>query len=230
MPGMDDFSYRDGTLWSEQVSLASVAERFGTPVYVYSRSTLVDHYRRFAKAFQSISPLICFSAKALSNVHLLRVLAQQGAGVDVVSGGELHRAMVAGVDPERVVFAGVGKSADELRLAVRRDIRCINVESEAEVDLLASIAREERRRPRLAIRVNPDVAPDQRTPAKTTTGTRGGKFGIDIDRARRRAVRAHLRRRVPARRGLPSAPRQPHLRPAGVRARAGSTAGRGDRA
>lgn len=180
---MDDFTYRDGTLCSEQVSLASVAERYGTPLYVYSRGTLVDHFRRFAKAFQALSPLICFSAKALSNVHLLRVLAQEGAGIDVVSGGELHRAMVAGVDPERVVFAGVGKSADELRLAVRSDIRCINVESEAEVDLLAAIAREEGRRPRLAIRVNPDVAPDQRTPAKTTTGTRGGKFGIDIDRA-----------------------------------------------
>ena len=180
---MDDFTYKDGALWCEQVPLESVAARFGTPLYVYSRRTLVDHYLRFAKTFAGVSPLVCFSVKALSNTHLLRALANEGAGLDVVSGGELHRAIAAGADPDKVVFAGVGKSAEELRLAVRHDIRCINVESEAEADLLASIAREERRQPRVAIRVNPDIAPDQRTPAKTTTGTRGGKFGVDIERA-----------------------------------------------
>ncbi|CAI7976200.1 Diaminopimelate decarboxylase [Frankia sp. Hr75.2] len=180
---MDEFSYRDGTLWCEQTELREVAEKFGTPTYVYSAATLVDHYVRFAKAFESINPLICFSAKALSNVHLLRLLAGQGAGIDTVSGGELHRALVAGVDPERIVLAGVGKSVDELRAAVRHDIRCINVESEAEVELLARVAREEDRRPRLAIRVNPDIAPDMRTPARTTTAIRGAKFGVDIERA-----------------------------------------------
>lgn len=180
---MDEFTYRDGALCCEGVPLTSVAERFGTPTYVYSTSTLTDHYRRFAKTFATINPLICFSAKALGNVHLLRLLGNEGAGIDAVSGGELHRAMVAGIDPERTVLAGVGKSADELREAVRRDIRCINVESEAEVDLLSRIAQEEGRRPRLAIRVNPDVAPDRRTPTQTTTGTRGGKFGVDIERA-----------------------------------------------
>ncbi|GIJ08662.1 diaminopimelate decarboxylase [Micromonospora andamanensis] len=180
---MDEFAYRDGSLHCEGVPLTSVAEQFGTPTYVYSASTLIDHYRRFAKAFDAINPLICFSAKALSNVHLLRLLGREGAGVDAVSGGELHRAMLAGIDPERTVLAGVGKSETELREAVRRDIRCVNVESEAEVELLARIARQEGRRPRLAIRVNPDVAPDERTPARTTTGTRGGKFGVDIDRA-----------------------------------------------
>ncbi|GIJ22179.1 diaminopimelate decarboxylase [Micromonospora lutea] len=180
---MDEFAYRDGALHCEGVPLTSVAEQFGTPTYVYSASTLIDHYRRFAKAFDAINPLVCFSAKALSNVHLLRLLGREGAGVDAVSGGELHRAMLAGIDPERTVLAGVGKSETELREAVRRDIRCINVESEAEVELLSRIARQEGRRPRLAIRVNPDVAPDERTPARTTTGTRGGKFGVDIDRA-----------------------------------------------
>ncbi|CUU60673.1 diaminopimelate decarboxylase [Parafrankia irregularis] len=180
---MDEFSFRDGTLWCEQTPLREVAEKFGTPTYVYSASTLVDHYVRFAKAFESIDPLICFSAKALSNVHLLRLLGDQGAGIDTVSGGELHRALLAGVDPERIVLAGVGKSADELREAVRRDIRCINVESEEEVALLARIAREEGGRPRLAIRVNPDIAPDLRTPARTTTAVRGVKFGVDIERA-----------------------------------------------
>ncbi|MEX5636005.1 diaminopimelate decarboxylase [Parafrankia sp. FMc2] len=180
---MDEFSYRDGALWCDQTSLREVAEQFGTPTYVYSASTLVDHYVRFAKAFESIDPLICFSAKALSNVHLLRLLGEQGAGIDTVSGGELHRALAAGVDTERIVLAGVGKSADELRDAVRRDIRCINVESEEEVALLARIAREEGRRPRLAIRVNPDIAPDLRTPARTTTAVRGVKFGVDIERA-----------------------------------------------
>ncbi|MFI7077757.1 diaminopimelate decarboxylase [Micromonospora sp. NPDC049903] len=180
---MDEFTYRDGTLHCEGVPLTSVAERFGTPTYVYSASTLIDHYRRFTKAFDAVNPLVCFSAKALSNVHLLRLLGREGAGVDAVSGGELHRAMLAGVDPERTVLAGVGKSEAELREAVVRNIRCINVESEAEVELLSRIARQEGRRPRLAIRVNPDVAPDERTPARTTTGTRGGKFGVDIDRA-----------------------------------------------
>ncbi|MCK9901611.1 diaminopimelate decarboxylase [Parafrankia colletiae] len=180
---MDEFSYRDGALWCDQTPLREVAEQFGTPTYVYSASTLVDHYVRFAKAFESIDPLICFSAKALSNVHLLRLLGEQGAGIDTVSGGELHRALAAGVNTERIVLAGVGKSADELRDAVRRDIRCINVESEEEVALLARIAREEGRRPRLAIRVNPDIAPDLRTPARTTTAVRGVKFGVDIERA-----------------------------------------------
>ncbi|MEV2237724.1 diaminopimelate decarboxylase [Micromonospora sp. NPDC049891] len=180
---MDEFAYRDGSLHCEGVPLTSVAEQFGTPTYVYSASTLIDHYRRFAKAFDAINPLVCFSAKALSNVHLLRLLGREGAGVDAVSGGELHRAMLAGIDPERTVLAGVGKSETELREAVRHNIRCVNVESEAEVELLSRIAREEGKRPRLAIRVNPDVAPDERTPARTTTGTRGGKFGVDIDRA-----------------------------------------------
>jgi diaminopimelate decarboxylase len=124
---MDGFTYSDRTLWCEQVPLEEVARQFGTPLYVYSRSTLVDHYRRFAKSFASVSPLVCFSVKALSNTHLLRVLTDESAGLDVVSGGELHRAIVAGADPEKIVFAGVGKSAEELRLAVRHDIRCINM-------------------------------------------------------------------------------------------------------
>lgn len=180
---MDDFRYRGGALWCEGVPVTALAERFGTPTYVYSANTLTDHLQRFSKAFAAIRPLVCFSAKALSNVHLLRLLARHGAGVDAVSGGELHRAFLAGVDPDRVVLAGVGKSVAELREATRRGIRSINVESEAEIDLLARIAAEEGRRPRVAIRVNPDVAPDLRTPANTVTGTRGGKFGVDIERA-----------------------------------------------
>jgi diaminopimelate decarboxylase len=180
---MDDFEFRDGALWCERTSLTSIAERFGTPTYVYSAATLSSHYRRFAKVFEPLRPLVCFSAKALSNVHLLALLGREGAGIDTVSGGEMHRAMVAGIDPERIVLAGVGKSEEELRVAVQRDLRCINVESEAEVELLSRIAVAEGRRPRLAIRVNPDVAPDRRTPARTTTGTRGGKFGVDLDRA-----------------------------------------------
>lgn len=179
---MDEFTYRDGALWCEQVPLAQIAEQFGSPTYVYSAGTLVDHYTRFAKAFGSLAPLICFSAKALGNIHLLRLLGREGAGVDTVSGGEMHRALVAGIDPERIVLAGVGKSEEELRTAVRHDIRCVNVESEAEIELLARLAREENRRPRLAIRVNPDIAPDLRTPARTTTAIRGAKFGVDVER------------------------------------------------
>ncbi|MBN1172349.1 MAG: diaminopimelate decarboxylase [Micromonosporaceae bacterium] len=178
---MDRFEYRSNALWCEEVPLAAIAAGFGTPTYVYSTDTLIDHYQRFVKAFDAIRPLICFSAKVLSNVHLLRLLGRQGAGIDAVSGGEMYRAILAGVAPERIVLAGVGKSPEELREAVRLGIRCVNVESEAEMDLLSRIAAEEGRQPRVAIRVNPDVAPDHRTPTQTTTGTRGGKFGVDLE-------------------------------------------------
>ncbi len=180
---MDSFDYKDGVLYCEDVSVDEIAQRFGTPLYVYSRDTLIDHFARFAKAFEAIDPLVCFSVKALSNMRLLAELGRAGAGIDTVSGGELHRAITAGVDVDRIVFAGVGKSEQELRTAVAAGIRSINVESEAELELLSAIAAEEGRRPRVAIRVNPDVAPGDRTPAKTTTGTRGNKFGVDIEDA-----------------------------------------------
>lgn len=187
---VDRFTYHAGKLMCEETCLEDVAKQYGTPLYVYSRDTLIDHFERFAQTFREINPLICFSAKALANVHLLREIGGAGAGIDAVSGGELHRAFVAGVEPDRIVFAGVGKSADELRIAVERGIRCINVESESEMDLVAEIARSCGKRPRVAIRVNPDVAPGDRTPAKTTTGTRGAKFGVDIERAAALFIRA----------------------------------------
>ncbi|AEH09299.1 MULTISPECIES: diaminopimelate decarboxylase [Protofrankia] len=179
---MDRFTYRDGVLYVEDVAVEDIAARFGTPVYVYSHGTLVTHLRQVADAFADLAPLICFSVKALSNIHLLRGLAAAGAGVDVVSGGELYRALLAGVPAQRIVFAGVGKSDEELRYAVRSGIRCVNVESEGEMRALARAAAECRMPAGAAVRVNPDVAVGSRTPAKTTTGRRGGKFGIDLDR------------------------------------------------
>ncbi|WP_322750114.1 MULTISPECIES: diaminopimelate decarboxylase [unclassified Frankia] len=181
---MDRFTYRDGVLYVEDVAVEDVAARFGTPVYVYSHGTLVTHLRQVADAFAELAPLICFSVKALSNVHLLRDLAQAGAGVDVVSGGELYRALLAQVPADRIVFAGVGKSDDELRYAVRSGIRCVNVESDGEMRALGRAAAECRIQAGAAVRVNPDVAVGSRTPAKTTTGRRGGKFGIDLEQVR----------------------------------------------
>ncbi|WP_322779683.1 diaminopimelate decarboxylase [Frankia sp. Cas4] len=181
---MDRFTYRDGVLYVEDVAVEDVAARFGTPVYVYSHGTLVTHLRQVADAFAELAPLICFSVKALSNVHLLRDLAQAGAGVDVVSGGELYRALLAQVPADRIVFAGVGKSDDELRYAVRSGIRCVNVESDGEMRALGRAAAECQIQAGAAVRVNPDVAVGSRTPAKTTTGRRGGKFGIDLEQVR----------------------------------------------
>jgi diaminopimelate decarboxylase len=179
---VDAFEYRDDSLYVEDVPADDLAEAYGTPIYVYSRGTLLSHMQRVADAFQELAPLICFSVKSLSNIHLLREMAAAGAGVDVVSGGELHRALVAGVPPERIVFAGVGKSGAELRMAARHKVRSVNVESEGEFEALGVVASECRERVGVAVRVNPDVAPATGTPDKTTTGRRGGKFGVDLSR------------------------------------------------
>ena len=178
---MDHVRYVDGTLVCEGVPMAAVADEFGTPAYVYSRATFLEHLAGLTESFAALRPLVCFAVKACANVHVLRLLAEAGAGADVVSGGELYRALAAGVPPERIVFAGVGKSAAELREAIGAGIRSINVESEGELDALAALAAEAGRAVAVSVRVNPDVA-GLRTPAKTTTGVRGSKFGIDIDR------------------------------------------------
>lgn len=179
---MDGYAYRDGSLYAEDVPVDDIANEYGTPTYVYSQGTLTGHLKTVADAFRELAPLVCFSVKSLSNIHVLRQIAETGAGVDVVSGGELHRALLAGVPPDRIVFAGVGKSEAELRMAVTTGIRSVNVESEGELEVLGDLARECRVRVGAAVRVNPDVALDDRTPAKTTTGRRGGKFGVDLPR------------------------------------------------
>jgi diaminopimelate decarboxylase len=178
---VDHFHYRDGQLHCEDVSLDELADRFGTPCYVYSRHTLEDHLAELTKAFSALEPLIAYAVKTCGNIHLIRLLGEQGAGADVVSGGELYRARTAGIPPERIVFAGVGKTGVELGEAVDAGIRSVNVESEAELEALAAIAAARGARVRVAVRVNPDEG-GAGTPLATTTGMRGSKFGIDRER------------------------------------------------
>lgn len=178
---MDHFTYKNGELWCEDVPLRQLAQRVGTPAYVYSEQTFVDHYRNLVSSFAELAPEVRFSVKSCGNVHILAVLAACGAGMDVVSGGEIHRALKAGVAPEKICFAGVGKADHELREAIGVGVGWINAESEQELENIELLARELGRRATVAIRVNPNVA-DSKTHAKTSTGGRGTKFGIDIDR------------------------------------------------
>jgi len=178
---MDHFRYHDGALWCENVPLTHLVERFGTPLFVYSRRTLLDHYERFTAAFAELQPAICFSVKSCQNLHILRLLQPREAWFDVVSGGELQRALEAGASPSRIVFAGVGKTDAEMQAALEADIAWFNVESEQELESLAAVARQTGRTARVAVRVNPDV--DPHTHVYTTTGKKQTKFGVDIDRA-----------------------------------------------
>lgn len=178
---MDHFCYRDGQLLCDDVSAVALADRFETPLYVYSRRTLVEHFQRVRAAFAELDPLICFSVKSCQNVHLLRLLREQGSGFDVVSGGELFRALRAGADPARIVFAGVGKTRREVGEALDARIGLFNIESASELGQLIEIARSRRTSTSAALRVNPDV--DPKTHAYTTTGRKETKFGIDFDRA-----------------------------------------------
>jgi diaminopimelate decarboxylase len=179
---MHYFDYRSGMLHAEAVDLTSLADAVGTPFYCYSSATIERHYKVFAGAFADVDALVCYAMKANSNQAVIATLAKLGAGADVVSGGELLRARAAGVPPEKIMFSGVGKTADELALAVDENILCVNVESESELDLLSSIAAAKGRRADISIRVNPDV--DPKTHAKIATGKSENKFGIPISRAR----------------------------------------------
>lgn len=191
---MDHFSYKDGRLFAENIDLGALAARVGTPAYVYSAATLRTHYRRLAEAFGPLDPLICFSVKSCPNINILRTLAALGAGMDVVSGGELVRARLAGVPPESIVYAGVGKTETEIVSALGRPddqepvphhgepIGLFNIESEAEFQTIAAIAASLNVKARAALRVNPDV--DAHTHKYTTTGTAETKFGVDLRRAR----------------------------------------------
>src|ERR671935_2291567 len=179
---MHHFAYRNGVLHAEGVDLASVAESVGTPFYCYSTATLERHYRVFANAFADVPALVCYAMKANSNQAVIKTLAQFGAGADVVSGGELRRARLAGIAPDKIMFSGIAKTPAELALAVDEGILCVNVESEAELELLSSIAKSKGRAARIAVRVNPDI--DPKTHAKIATGKAENKFGIPISRAR----------------------------------------------
>jgi diaminopimelate decarboxylase len=184
---MRHFDYRGGVLHAEGVSIPAVADAVGTPFYCYSTATLERHYRVFTDAFADQKVLVCYAMKANSNQSVLRTLAKLGAGADVVSGGELKRALAAGIAADKILFSGIGKSAAELRAALAQDILCINVESEPELELLSRIATEMGRVARISVRVNPDV--DAGTHAKISTGKSENKFGIPLGRAR--AVYAH---------------------------------------
>ena len=180
---MNHFTYRDGVLHAEDVSLPVIAAEAGTPFYCYAAATLERHYRVFKEAFAGLDTLICYAMKANSNQSVIRTFVEAGAGLDVVSEGELRRALAAGCEPEKIVFAGVGKTAREIALAIDIGILCFNVESEPELRLISEIASAKGRTANIAIRVNPDV--DARTHAKITTGKAENKFGIPYDRARR---------------------------------------------
>ena len=180
---MDYFNYRDGELFCENVPAATLAQTYGTPLYVYSTATLLRHYRQVADAFAPLDPTICYSVKSNGNLAVLRLLADAGCGFDVTSGGELYRAILAGGDPGKCIYAGVGKTDDEIRYALDAGIAAFNVESEAEIENVDRVAGEVDKRAVAALRVNPDV--DPKTHAYTTTGKKETKFGVDLERAER---------------------------------------------
>jgi diaminopimelate decarboxylase len=185
---MHHFAYRDGVLHAEAVNLDTLAAAVGTPFYCYSTATLTRHYQVFADAFADVRALVCYAMKANSNQAIITTLAKLGAGADVVSGGELKRARLAGIPPEKIMFSGIGKTASELTSAVDEGILCVNVESEAELELLSSIASTKERTARISIRVNPDI--DAKTHHKIATGKAENKFGIPISGAREIYARA----------------------------------------
>lgn len=175
---MHYFEYRSGELHAEEVPVRRIAEEVGTPTYVYSLATLRRHFRVFDDAFTVLAHLVCFSMKANSNLAVLRVFVKEGGGFDIVSGGELYRALKAGVDPKKIVFSGVGKKAEEMEAALRAEILMFNVESEQELGVLNAVAGRVGKKASISLRVNPDV--DPLTHPYISTGMKKNKFGIDI--------------------------------------------------
>ncbi|GAA5443577.1 diaminopimelate decarboxylase [Microbulbifer sp. NBRC 101763] len=202
---MSEFSYRNGSLWAEDVSLEQVAEQFGTPTYVYSRAHFERQYRAYADALGNHPGLICYAVKANSNLGILSLLAQLGSGFDIVSGGELERVLLAGGDPSQIVFSGVGKTANEMRRALEVGVHCFNIESEAELLRLEQVAAECETVAPISLRVNPDV--DAQTHPYISTGLKENKFGIAIDCA----LKVYL-----------DAAKSPHLKIIGVDCHIGS--------
>lgn len=176
---MQPFDYRDGQLFAEGVSLPALAERFGTPTYVYSRAHIEAQYRAYADALAGMEHLVCFAVKANSNLGVLNVLARLGAGFDIVSRGELERVLAAGGTPAKIVFSGVGKSRDDMRRALEVGVHCFNVESDVELERLQEVAAELGVKAPVSLRVNPDV--DAQTHPYISTGLKENKFGISID-------------------------------------------------
>jgi diaminopimelate decarboxylase len=178
---MTAFAYHGGEFYCEEVPIAKIAQAVGTPCYVYSHRLLVESYRALDRAFAGLPHLICYAMKANANLAILRIFVDEGGGLDLVSGGELFRALRAGAPPQRLVFAGVGKSADEIEAALLADILLFNVESAQELEVLQAVAAKLGKRARVALRVNPDV--DPRTHPYISTGLRQSKFGVPIQQA-----------------------------------------------
>lgn len=178
---MSVFSYRDGHLYAEQVAVNQLGQQFGTPLYIYSRAALENHYRAFDEAFASLPHQVCYAVKANSNLAVLNVLARLGAGFDIVSGGELARVLAAGGDASKVVFSGLGKQQAEIETALNVGIACFNVESAAEIHRINAVAMRLNKKARISLRVNPDV--DAQTHPYISTGLKENKFGIAIEDA-----------------------------------------------
>jgi diaminopimelate decarboxylase len=178
---MDYFNYKNGELFAEEVSVGRIAEQVGTPVYIYSKATFKDHLQKIQQSYSRLDTTICYSVKACGNINILRFMAEARSGFDIVSGGELYRVLQAGGDPSKTVFAGVGKTDIEIIEALEAGIGYFNIESEAELENLIRLAKQKGKRPKVALRVNPDV--DYKTHAFLTTGKKETKFGVDIERA-----------------------------------------------
>ncbi|HXX76408.1 MAG TPA: diaminopimelate decarboxylase [Nitrospiraceae bacterium] len=178
---MHSFEYREGELYCEQVPVSRIVKELGTPCYIYSHATLVRHFQVYDRAFAATPHIIAFAMKANSNLAILRLMAKEGSGVDIVSGGELFRALKAGVPPSKIVFAGVGKNAEEIRDALKADILMFNVESSAELQTINEVAASVGKKARVALRINPDI--DPKTHPYISTGLKKSKFGIAADRA-----------------------------------------------
>ena len=180
---MDFFNYKNGELHCEDVPAERIAREVGTPAYVYSKATLLHHYHQIAEAFKPVDATICYSIKSCGNINLCKVLADEGCGFDVTSGGELFRALKAGGDPKKIIYAGVGKTDEEIREALEVGIAAFNIESEAEIENIDRVAGQAGKTAIGALRINPDV--DPKTHAKISTGKKEDKFGVDIERAER---------------------------------------------
>ena len=178
---MDYFEYKEGNLFAENVSVETIAREVGTPVYIYSKATFIEHLHKIQQAYSQIDTTICYSVKACANINILKFMAEAGSGFDIVSGGELYRVMQAGGDPSQIVYAGVGKTDSEIVEALEADIGYFNIESEAELENLIRLACQQGKQTKAALRVNPDV--EYKTHAFLKTGKKETKFGVDIERA-----------------------------------------------
>ena len=178
---MDYFNYKEGNLFAENINIEKIAEAVGTPVYIYSKATFLEHLQKIQKAYSEIETTICYSVKACGNINILKFMAEAGSGFDVVSGGELYRAMQAGGDPSKIVFAGVGKTDKEIIEALNAGIAYFNIESEAELENLIHLAKQKDKKTKAALRINPDI--QYKTHKYITTGVKETKFGVDIEHA-----------------------------------------------